>query len=125
MAWPAPNSELSNAKVQHDYDGRCDHSGYFHQSPNMSGQAGSYDTAPMDFDDIWHCYECDTDNVNWIDQCPICGADRPADDHSSTPPPFATISGAGSTAPGTWVCEECGCPNSEVCVACGDCGASK
>ncbi|KAH7075158.1 hypothetical protein FB567DRAFT_553426 [Paraphoma chrysanthemicola] len=115
--------ELSNAKVQHVYDGHCGHSGYFHQSPNISDEhAGSYDT---DFDDLWHCYECNADNGDWCDRCPLCGADRPADDHARAPPSFAIMGGAGSTAPGTWVCEECGCPNSEVCVACGQCGASK
>jgi hypothetical protein len=35
---------------------------------------------------------------------------------------FTNARKAGSIADGSWVCEECGCPNSETCYTCMACG---
>jgi hypothetical protein len=43
----------------------------------------------------------------------------------SISPPFNTLAGAGGVGDGVWVCQECQCPNSDICPACMSCGAAR
>jgi hypothetical protein len=29
------------------------------------------------YDDLWHCNECNADNNDWLNFCPVCGASKP------------------------------------------------
>lgn len=89
--------------------------------------------APQSYNDIWTCGGCGAENLDWCDQCPVCGTMR-ENACSPGPAPYdadldlaATHScpGAGSVAEGTWVCSECKCSNSKIHDVCGSCGAAK
>jgi hypothetical protein len=83
---------------------------------------------PEEPNDMWHCYECGADNMNWTDLCPVCGKGTRSNSggdgsmitftphHEARPssPGFITYGGAGSAAPGAWVCHECGCANGSL-----------
>lgn len=47
------------------------------------------------------------------------------DDMPYTASPDINEAGAGSVGDGTWVCSECGCPNSDIHDACGACGVPR
>jgi rubrerythrin len=65
--------------------------------------------------DLWICPECGAENGDWCDHCPLC---------SYVKNNAGTVQlGAGSAAPGSWICAYCGGANSAVHGnQCGQCG---
>lgn len=63
--------------------------------------------------------------MNWVDVCPVCGnGTRGATMTQFRTADYTTYGGAGSPAPGSWVCENCGSSNSDLtpdfCPICGN-----
>jgi hypothetical protein len=121
---------------------------HYNSSPFASGHRGGegvptngYPQAPSD---LWTCSECGAENHDWCNICGECGlCTGPSNSYSypgssvshyNTPkysvhasPDFNSFGGAGSAAPGSWYCTECGGANSVLNDNCADpaCGAPK
>ncbi|KZM26809.1 hypothetical protein ST47_g2048 [Ascochyta rabiei] len=74
--------------------------------------------------DTWYCNECGELNMNWYDVCPVC--DRGVRQNAafqSYAASHTACGSAGSPAPGSWVCSNCGAANSantpDFCPICG------
>jgi hypothetical protein len=82
--------------------------------------------------DMWQCSECGEWNMSWYDRCPTCdrgcrqsvchGYQSSSYGAGGDVPGYA-LQGAGSAAPGSWECANCGAANSSLtpdfCPICG------
>lgn len=88
-------------------------------APAMCQSQSQYYSASGSFvkhnqpNDTWYCSECGALNLDYVDVCPACGQGtrQTATQYYSTS--HVTYGGAGSPAPGVWVCENCGASNSD------------
>jgi rubrerythrin len=96
-----------------------DHPSHEHQHTDRHGEPSNQGE---EYSNPWVCNECNMiENTDWYTNCPNCGAPQPSP-NSAAPSQFATSSGTGSVASGSWTCDECGCPNGILDISCPACG---
>ena len=82
--------------------------------------------------DMWQCSECGEWNMSWYDRCPtcdrgcrqsVCHGYQSSSYGAGGDVPWYALQGAGSAAPGSWECANCGAANSSLtpdfCPICG------
>jgi RNA polymerase subunit RPABC4/transcription elongation factor Spt4 len=117
--YPIPNCSLQSASYE-QYQSTSNMCQSSYQGHKASGPFNSYGQP----EDTWYCHECGTLNMDWYDTCPACGEGKR---HTTTIQYYATsytpYDGAGSPAPGSWICDNCGASNSDntpdFCPICG------
>ena len=117
--YPIPNCPLQSASYE-QYKSTLNMCQSSSQDHKASGPLISYGQP----EDTWYCRECGTLNMDWYDTCPACGEGKryttTIQYHATS---YTSYDGAGSPAPGSWICDDCGASNSdntpEFCPICG------
>ncbi|KAF2631608.1 hypothetical protein BU25DRAFT_191956 [Macroventuria anomochaeta] len=97
-----------------------------HQQPSSYNTAGPFISYAQPAD-TWYCSECNALNMNWYDVCPVCNqGTRQSATYRSNASSYTSHGSAGSPAPGSWACDNCGASNSDNTPDfCPICGASR